>query len=68
MQLKFGVEVMHYLQIMAMALGIPYEEKFKELRLLDSVDKAVEQLRPKIRSLGYKEDDVRKYVAAVIYM
>jgi len=68
MQLKFGVEVMHYLQIMAMALGIPYEEKFKELRLLDSVDKAVEQLRPKIQSLGYKEEDVRKYVAAVIYM
>lgn len=68
MQLKFGVEVMHYLQIMAMALGIPYEEKFKELRLLDSVDKAVEQLRPRIQKLGYKEDDVRKYVAAVIYM
>jgi hypothetical protein len=68
MQLKYGVEVEHYLSIMAKSLGIPYEEKFKELRLLDSVDKAVERLRPKIRKLGYKEEDVRKYVAAVIYM
>jgi Fe-S oxidoreductase len=68
MQLQFGVEVEHYLSLMAKSLGIPYEEKFKELRLLDSVDAAVERLRPKIQQLGYKEEDVRKYVAAVIYM
>jgi hypothetical protein len=68
MQLQYGVEVEHYLSLMAKSLGIPYEEKFKELRLLDSVDKAVERLRPKIRQLGYKEEEVRKYVAAVIYM
>jgi len=68
MQLQFGVEVEHYLSIMAKSLGIPYEEKFKELRLLDSVDAAVERLRPRIQKLGYKEEEVRKYVAAVIYM
>lgn len=68
MQLQYGVEVEHYLSIMAKSLGIPYEEKFKELRLLDSVDKAVERLRLRIQELGYKEEEVRKYVAAVIYM
>lgn len=68
MQLKYGVEVEHYLSIMAKSLGIQYEEKFKELRLLDSVDAAVERLRPRIQQLGYKEEEVRKYVAAVIYM
>lgn len=53
---------------MANSLGIQYEEKFKELRLLDSVDAAREKLRPRIQQLGYKEEEVRKYVAAVIYM
>jgi hypothetical protein len=68
MQLQFGVEVEHYLSLMAKSLGIPYEEKFKELRLLDSVDAAVERLRPRIQMLGHKEEEVRKYVAAIIYM
>lgn len=68
MQLKFGLETEHYLSIMAKSLGIPYEEKFKELRLLDDVDAAVERLRPRIQKLGYSEEEVRKYVASVIYM
>jgi hypothetical protein len=67
-QLKYGVEVQYYLGLVAMALGIPFEEKFKELRLLDSVDLAMERLRPRIQELGHKEEDVRKYVQGVIYL
>ncbi|MGE3149341.1 MAG: heterodisulfide reductase-related iron-sulfur binding cluster [Pseudorhodoplanes sp.] len=68
MQLKFGVEVQHYLGLMARSLRIPFEEKFKELRLLDDVDQAIARLRPRIQELGYREEDIRKYVSAVIYM
>lgn len=68
MQLVFGVEVHHYLSLIAKSIGLPFEEIFKELRLLDDVDAAVERLKPKIRELGYNEEDVRKYVKSVIYM
>jgi hypothetical protein len=68
MQLAFGVEVHHYLSLIAKSIGLPFEEIFKELRLLDDVDAAVEKLKPKIRELGYSEEEVRKYVNSVIYM
>jgi len=68
MQLEFGVDVQHYLEILACALDIPFENKFRELRLLDDVDKAVQLLRPRIHKLGYREEDVRRYVQAVVYM
>lgn len=68
LQLGFGVEVQHYLSLLARALDITYEEIFKDLRLLDDVDKAVAQLRPRIQELGHREEDVRKYVQAVIYL
>lgn len=68
MQLKYGVEVQYYLALVAMAIGIPFEEKFKELRLLDNIDLAMERLRPRIQELGHKEEDVRKYVQGVIYL
>ena len=68
MQLKFGMDVQHYLEILARALNIPFENKFRELRLLDNVDAAVDRLRPRIEQLGYRAEDVRRYVQAVIYM
>jgi Fe-S oxidoreductase len=67
-QLEYGVEVQYYLALIAQAMGITYEERFKELRLLDSVDRAMERLRPRIRELGYSEDEVRSYVQSVIYL
>ena len=39
--------------------GLPFEEKLKELRHLDNVDRAVEQLRPRIAKFGYNQKDVR---------
>jgi heterodisulfide reductase subunit B len=68
MQLQYGVEVQYYLGLVAMAMGLPFEEKFKELRLLDDVDLAMERLRPRIRELGHKEEEVRKYVQGVVYL
>jgi heterodisulfide reductase subunit D len=67
MQLKYGVEVQYYLGIVARAMGLPFEEKFKELRLLDNVELVMEQLRPRIQELGHREDEVRRYVQGVIY-
>ena len=68
MQLQYGVEVQYYLGIIAQAIGLPFEERFKELRLLDNVDLAMERLRPRIRKLGHNEEEVRSYVQSVIYL
>jgi hypothetical protein len=68
MQLVSGVEVHHYLSLIAKSIGLPFEEIFKELRLLDDVDAAVERLKPRIKQLGYNEEEVRRYVKSVIYM
>jgi Fe-S oxidoreductase len=67
MQLRYGVAVHHMFGILAMALNIPFSEPFKELRLLDSVDKVVEQLRPRIERYGYDEKVVRDQVARAIF-
>jgi hypothetical protein len=68
MQLKFGLEVHHYLSLIAKSIGLPFEEIFKELRLLDDVDAAVERLKPRIEQLGYSTEEVHRYVKSVIYM
>ena len=59
MQLQYGVEVQFYLGIVAQAVGLPFEKKLKELRHLDNVDRAVEQLRPRIAKFGYNLENVR---------
>jgi Fe-S oxidoreductase len=68
MQLTHGVPVHHMFNILALALGIPFSEPFKELRLLDSVDKAVARLRPRIARYGYDEQQVREQVQRAIYI
>jgi Fe-S oxidoreductase len=68
MQLEFGATTHHMFNLLAMALGIPFTEPFKELRLLGSVDKAIERLRPRIRSLGYDEQRVREQVERAIFV
>lgn len=67
MQLKYGVPVHHMFNVLAMALGIPFSEPFKEMRLLDSVDAVVEALRPRIERYGYDEKLVRAQVARAIF-
>jgi hypothetical protein len=67
MQLKYGVQVHHMFNILAMALGIPFSEPFKELRLLDNVDAVMEALRPRIERYGYDEKTVRAQVARAIF-
>lgn len=67
MELKYGVPVHHMFNILAMALGIPFSEPFKELRLLDNIDAVVERLRPRIERFGYDEKAVRAQVARAIF-
>jgi Fe-S oxidoreductase len=67
-QLVYGVEVSHYLSIIAQAIGIPFKEPFKSLRMLDDVDRAMDQLRPKIKRLGFSEPDVRNYLETAVYV
>ena len=67
MELKYGVPVHHMFNILAMALGIPFSEPFKEMRLLDSVDAVVEALRPRIERYGYDEQLVRAQIARAIF-
>jgi hypothetical protein len=67
MQLSSGVETHHYLNLLAMSLGIAFEEPFKELRLLDDVDAVMTALRPKIDAMGYPVDVIRSYVERAIF-
>lgn len=67
MQLKHGVAVHHMFNILAMSLGIPFSEPFKEMRLLDDVDSVVSALRPRFERLGYDENVVRAQVARAIF-
>jgi hypothetical protein len=67
MQMQYGVETHHFFSLIAMSLGIAFDEPFKQLRLLDSVDRVMDVLRPKIGSMGYEEQVVRGYVERAIF-
>jgi len=67
MQIKHGVAVHHMFNILAMSLGIPFTEPFKEMRLLDDVDSVMTALRPRIERYGYDETVVRAQVTRAIF-
>jgi Cysteine-rich domain. len=67
MQLKHRVEVHHMFNILAMSLGIPFSEPFKEMRLLGDVDSVVNALRSRIQNQGYDEKTVRAQITRAIF-
>ncbi|MCC7079334.1 MAG: (Fe-S)-binding protein [Burkholderiales bacterium] len=67
MQLEYGIETHHWLSLLAMALDIPFYEPWKELRLLNDVDGALNALRPKMDALGYRAETIRPFIERVIY-
>jgi Fe-S oxidoreductase len=67
MQISHGVEVHHYFGILARSLGIPFEEPFKTLRLMDDIEAALDALQPRIEQLGYDRNQVRSYLARTVY-
>jgi hypothetical protein len=67
MQLKYGVEVHHMFNILAMSLAIPFSEPFKKMRLLDNVDAVMEVLRPRIEKHHYDEKLIRAQITRAIF-
>ncbi len=67
MQLKYGVETHHFFSLLAMSLGIEFEEHFKQLRLLDDMDSVMETLKPRILAAGYQPDDVQPFLQRAIF-
>ncbi|GAA4334276.1 hypothetical protein GCM10023144_26370 [Pigmentiphaga soli] len=67
LELGAGPKVHHYLELLAMALGIAYEDPFKQLRLANDVDAAVEMLRPRWEALRLERSDVRAFVHHSVY-
>lgn len=67
MELRYPIRVEHYLSILGAAVGVVVEEKYKQLRLLDDVDKSVEALRSKFEPLGYTAAEIRPLVEWAIY-
>lgn len=67
MQLKYGVETHHFFSLLAMSLGIEFEEPFKQLRLLDDMDVVMETLKPRILAAGYDLDTVRPFLQRAIF-
>lgn len=67
-QLEFDVEVSHYLSLVAESMGIPYQEKFKEIRMLDDVETAMSTLKPTAVAFGYSEADTRRALTGKVYV
>lgn len=65
---EYGVEVVHYLELIAAAMGIKFEQRFKEIRFLNDVDAAVERLAPRGKELGYDMATIRKALLSKVYV
>lgn len=67
MQIAHGIEVHHYLGIIAKSLGIEFCEGFKELRLLDNVEKATARVKRRAAELGFSTQEARTFIRNVVY-
>jgi Fe-S oxidoreductase len=67
MELKWPVPVKHYLSLIGESLGFDEVEEYKQLRMLDDVDKAVEALRSRFEPIGYTKEQIRPLVEWSIY-
>lgn len=67
-QIRFGVEIFHYLTLIAQSIGIPYRERFKEIRLLDDIDAAFQELKPRADELGISSEELRTALEHKVYV
>lgn len=67
MQIEYGIEVHHYLGLLAKSLGIGFREGFKELRLLDDVDEATARVGRRAAELGFSSAEVQTFMRRVVY-
>lgn len=68
MELVKPIKVQHYLGILAESLGITFDEPLKSLRLLGSVDSAMEFLAPEIAKNHLQPEDVRAYIERAVFL
>ena len=68
MELRSPVRVQHYLGIMAESLGIDFDEPLKSLRLLGTVDAAMNALEVQIKAHDLHTDDVRTYLERAVFL
>ena len=66
-ELQYPVRVEHYLSLLGASLGIEVEETYKQLRLLNDIDKSVEALRSKFEPLGYTAAQIRPLIEWAVY-
>ena len=57
-----GFKVDHYLEVVAQALGIPFNEPYKELRQLPRWSDLVSRVSSGANSLGWPIDDLEKMI------
>lgn len=67
-ELECPLKVEHYLSILAAAMGLEIPETYKELRLLNDVEKAVDKLHPRYEELGCKREEIASLVKSAIYL
>lgn len=67
-QLQHKIDVRHYLSIIADSIGLPYQERLKELRLLDDVTKATDAVMGHAAELGYDRETVERVIRSKVYV
>ena len=67
LELEARFEVHHCFGVVAMALGISFEEPYKELRLLDDFDEVVERLRPEVAKVPFPTEELESLVEFAIF-
>lgn len=67
LEIATTLKVQHYLGVLAISMGIPFEERYKELRLVDDLDKAVDRLLPEARARGIPVEALRTFVKTAVY-
>jgi len=68
LELSYPIKVEHYLGLLAQSLGIAYDEPYKRLRLVDDVDRVMEELRPTVEQQGFEVEAVKPWIRRAIFL
>lgn len=67
-ELEYPIGVTHYLELLAETMGIEYDNKFRKLRMMNDLNKALDSVRSRSMELGFEENAVRKAFETKVYV
>lgn len=66
-EVTHGITTVHFIELVAEAVGIPHHDKFKEYKISNDLERVLNESRENIEANGYTLDEIRPYVRKYMF-